>query len=299
MKILIAGSTGLIGSALVQMFEEKGYEVTRLVRAGSHTNMPNTISYHPDKGVDNLDAFEGFDAWINLAGENIATGYWTEKKKEKILSSRVNVTTILTEVAKKLKNPPKVILNASAIGYYGNRGDEALDESSKSGVGFLSDVCRRWEGALSVLDNTTIRVVILRIGVVLSTKGAALKKMLLPFKMGLGGVIGNGSQYMSWISIDDLTHAVHYLMTNETAKGAINIVSPNPVTNREFTKTLGKKLNRPTIFPMPAFFAKLVMGEMAEEILLSSTRVYPKKLEALGFKFKHTHLEKCLQDLLK
>lgn len=287
MKILITGASGLIGQALITYLQEKGHEVKTLSRTHS-------ILWNPAKGMLTPHDLEGFDAIVNLSGENIA-GRWTEVKKEKIIKSRLDATKTLVNAISTLKHPPKVLVNASAIGYYGNRGDEKLDEKSTIGKGFLAEVCREWEEAAS---NATTRVVYLRTGVVLSKKGGALAKMLTPFKLGLGGNIGDGNQWMSWIAIDDHIRAVEHLIENEI-KGPVNLVSPDAVTNREFTKTLGEVLHRPTMLPLPAFMVRVLFGEMGEETLLSSARVVPTVLEQSGFKFKYPQLKPALEHLLK
>jgi uncharacterized protein (TIGR01777 family) len=235
---------------------------------------------------------------VHLAGENIAGGRWTAAMKQKIRDSRVNGTRSLCEALARMESPPKVLVVASAIGFYGNRDDEIMDESSKAGEGFLSDVCREWEDATQAARDAGIRVVNLRIGVVLSPKGGALAKMLTPFKLGGGGIIGNGRQYWSWISIDDVAGAIHHALMTDSLSGPVNAVAPNAPMNREFTKTLGRVLRRPTILPMPAFAAKLALGEMANDLLLASTRVEPTKLIESGYKFRQPTLEKSLRHIL-
>lgn len=298
MKILISGSTGLIGSALTSCFKERGYEVVRLVRSEALMG-DNTILWDPEHRELKLEQFEGFDVVVNLAGENISSGRWSDKKKQKIRDSRVFGTHMLAELLARLQTPPKVFISASAIGYYGNRGDEIMTEESPAGKGFLSEVCQKWEEAANAAKNAGIRVVKLRIGVVLSTKGGALQKMLTPFKLGLGGIIGSGKQYMSWIAIDDVVGAVLYSINTDSLKGPVNAVSPQPETNYRFTKTLGKVLKRPTIFPLPAFVARFMLGEMADELLLSSTRVEPKSLIDSGYSFLYPELKHALKHLLE
>jgi uncharacterized protein (TIGR01777 family) len=241
---------------------------------------------------------EGLDGVVHLAGESIATGRWTAEKKARIRDSRVKGTRLLCESLARLDQPPRVLVSASAIGYYGDRGDEILHEDSASGSGFLAEVCHMWEAATEAASQRNIRVVNLRIGVVLSAMGGALATMLFPFRMGLGGIIGSGRQFMSWIALDDLLGSIAYALRTDTIRGPVNAVAPHPVTNREFTKTLGRVLARPTLLPMPAFAARLAFGEMADELLLSSARVEPARLSAAGYDFRYPTLEGGLRHLL-
>lgn len=297
MKVLISGSTGLVGSALVSFLATGGHQVTRLTRGHAPSNEP-AISWDPMSGAVDVSALEGHDAVIHLAGESIASGRWTAEKKSCIRDSRTSGTRILCEALANLDRPPKVLASASAIGYYGSRGAEKLTEDSTAGAGFLADVCRGWEQATEAAVRRGIRVVNLRIGVILSPAGGALAKMLLPFKMGVGGVIGDGQQFMSWIAIDDIVGAIHHALMNDSMHGPVNLVAPAPVTNYEFTKTLGRVLWRPTIFPMPAFAARLAFGEMADELLLSSQRVEPTRLTSSGYPFRFRNLEGALRHVL-
>jgi uncharacterized protein (TIGR01777 family) len=242
---------------------------------------------------------EGIDGVVHLAGANIAGQRWSDSYKQEIRESRVKGTRLIAETLAKLTNKPRVLVCASAIGYYGDRGGEELTEDSPPGTGFLPEVCTAWENACQAARDAGIRTVNTRIGVVLSKDGGALKSMLLPFKLGLGGVVGNGGQYFSWMAIDDIVNALQFVLTNESQTGPVNLVSPQTVTNREFTKTLGRVLGRPTFFPMPAFAARLAFGEMADELLLSSTRVVPRKLQSAGFAYSYSQLELTLQHLLK
>jgi uncharacterized protein len=294
MKILVTGASGLIGSALVPSLTAAGHTVTRLVRSKPR---PGEIRWDPLGGDIDKAGLEGQEAVIHLAGESIA-GRWTAKKKEEIRESRVKGTKLLAESLSRLANPPKVLLCASAIGYYGDRGQELLKEESPAGSGFLAKVCREWEAAADRAVRESIRVVRLRNGIVLSAAGGALKTMLLPFKFGVGGKIGSGMQYMSWIAIDDVLGIIHLAITNDTLRGPVNVVAPNPVTNLVFTKTLGRVIGRPTVLPMPAFAARLVLGEMAQELLLASTRVTPKRLLAADYHFKFPQLEPALRSIL-
>ena len=297
MNILISGSTGMIGTALIEALKKQNHRVTRLVRSPQQSSEP-TVQWNPASGTLNAKDVEGFDAVVHLAGESIAASRWTEAQKARIRDSRVQGTALLSETLAKLAKPPKALVCASAIGYYGNRGDEILREDSQIGTGFLAEVCQQWENAADPAKQKGIRVVHLRIGVVMSPKGGALAKMLLPFKMGAGGIVGNGKQYWSWVSLDDVIGAFLYALQNENLSGAVNAVAPRAVTNAEFTKTLGKVLSRPTIFPLPGFAARLVLGEMADDLLLSSARIEPTRLLASGYQFKHLDLEGALRELL-
>ncbi|MBI5417064.1 TIGR01777 family protein [Candidatus Poribacteria bacterium] len=296
MKILISGSSGLIGSALVEYLNANGHTVGRLLRNNLSKNSP---SWDTEKGIISPGDFIDFDVFINLAGENISNGRWTQAKKTMILNSRVNGTKIISDFLAKSEHKPRVFISGSATGFYGDRGDELMDENKNQGTGFLSNVCKQWEDATASAVEAGIRVVNIRTGMVLSSSGGALEKMILPFKMGLGGTIGNGKQYMSWISIDDLVEIIQFIISKDLINGPVNLVSPCSITNYEFTKILGDVLNRPTIFPLPAFIAQTIFGEMADELLLSSNRVIPKKLIDAGYKFKHSDLKNTLQYLLK
>lgn len=293
MKILITGSTGLIGNAAHKMFKDGGHDAHRMVR-GSARPDHNELHWNPDTGVLDPARLEGFDAVIHLAGENIAARRWSPEQKNRIRDSRVIGTMLLAKTLAKLDAPPKVLVSASAIGFYGNRGDEILTEESAAGTGYLPDTCKLWEAAAEPVKASGVRLVTLRTGIVMSSKGGALAKMLFPFKMGVGGKIGNGRQYMSWVALDDATGAILHAVMTESLSGPVNLTSPNPATNKEFTKTLGKVVKRPTIFPLPGFMVKLLFGEMGEELLLGSTRALPQKLEASGYRFKFPELEGAL-----
>ena len=296
MRVLITGSSGLIGSALIESLAANGHEVIRLLRKNFAEDSP---VWDPENGVIDMTDVRDIAAVVHLAGDRIAEGRWNDRKKDRIINSRVRGTKLLAEFFAASNHQPHTIVSASAIGVYGDRGEEYVDESSESGNGFLADVCKHWEGATAPAVNAGIRVVNVRLGVVLSTEGGALKKMLLPFKMGLGGVIGSGKQYMSWVSITDVVGMIEYIIANDSMRGPVNLVSPNAVSNREFTKTLGQVLHRPTIFPMPAFVARIAFGEMANEMLLVSTRAVPKKLVDGGYKFRHPELGEAFEHLLK
>jgi uncharacterized protein (TIGR01777 family) len=298
MKILISGSHGLVGTALIKSLElDGGHEIFSLVRRAP--NSRSEIEWSPDRYSIALARIEGFDAVVHLAGESIAEGRWTDERKKRIRESRVKGTRLLGDALANLTAPPKTMLSASAIGYYGNRGDELLTESSAPGDGFLSEVCVEWEKATALATEKGIRVVNPRLGIVLDQKGGALAKMLPPFRMGVGGRIGSGKQWMSWIALDDVVGALKFALTNEGMSGPVNFVAPNPVTNAEFTRTLGKALSRPTLFPIPAFGVRLLFGEMGEALLLSGQRVEPKRLGDVGYPIQYSALEAALRHVLE
>lgn len=297
MKILISGSHGLVGSALITSLERKEHEFYRLVRRPPRAESAE-IEWSPDRYSIAMARLEGFDAVVHLAGESIAGGRWTEAKKSRIRESRVQGTRLLSESFIQLSRPPKTFVSASAIGYYGDRGDEILTESSAPGKDFLAGVGVEWEKATEAAAQKGIRVVILRFGIILDSEGGALAKMLPPFRMGVGGKIGSGKQWMSWIALDDVIGVINLVLANDSLAGPINVVAPNPVRNAEFTKTLGKVLSRPTLFPVPAFGARLAFGEMADALLLSSQRVEPARLKEAGFKFQFPDLQDALRHVL-
>ncbi len=299
MKILVSGASGLVGSALTPFLMAKNHQIIKLVRTPTHLLSSQEISWDPNRGILDPRALEGLDAIIHLAGENIGSSRWTEEKKSRILDSRVIGTRLLCQALASLKHFPKVLVSASAIGYYGNQGDQIVTEQSPKGKGFLADVCEKWEAATQIALENGIRVVNLRIGMVLSSKGGGLKQMLTPFQWGLGGTIGSGQQYISWVTIDDLLDIMDYAIQNDTLKGPVNAVSPYSVTNLEFTKTLGRVLHRPTVMIMPNFIVRWAFGEMANEILLNSVRVEPKVLEKSDFKFSYPILDMALRHVLK
>jgi uncharacterized protein (TIGR01777 family) len=297
MKVLVAGSRGLIGSALVRFLVEGGHLVTRLVRGPARPG-GTEIPWGPTEGKLDPGMLEGHDAVVHLAGENLTAGRWTPERKARIFNSRVRGTRLLAETLAGLAPPPKVMVCASAIGYYGDRGEEVLTEESSLGRGFLAELCREWEAASVPAAEKGVRVVRLRTGIVLSPAGGALKKMLLPFRLGLGGRLGSGQQYMSWIALDDVLAVILRALTDDSLAGPVNAVAPNAVTNREFTRTLGRVLMRPTIFPVPAFALRTIFGEMADETLLASNRVQPAKLLTHGFAFNYPELEGALRHVL-
>lgn len=297
MKILVSGASGLVGGQLTARLAERGYELFRLTRK-SDGGLANTLTWDPEAGTLSSDDLEGLDGVIHLAGEPIAAGRWNRERKARIRDSRVDGTRLLCERLAACENPPATLIAASAIGFYGDRGDEELTEESPSGTGFLADVCRDWEAATEPARNAGIRVVNVRIGLVLSTKGGALSMMLRPFKMGMGGTLGGGKPWVSWIHIDDLTGAIEFVLTKDEFSGPVNGVAPNPATNHDFTKALGSVLGRPTVVPAPTRMLRLALGEMADELLLCSTRVLPARLEEAGFEFQHPTIDGALRDLL-
>lgn len=301
MHVLLTGSSGLIGSALAPALEADGHRVRRLRRGasvGAAADGADTASWNPADGAFAPGALGGIDAVVHLAGESIAGGRWTAARKARIRDSRVDGTRRLCAALAALDTPPRVLVAASAIGYYGDRGDALLDESAAPGTGFLPEVSRAWEAAAAPAREAGIRLVQLRIGIVLSRAGGALGQMLLPFRLGLGGVLGSGEQYMSWIALDDVVGVVQRALADESLRGPINTVAPQAVTNREFTRTLGRVLGRPTILPAPAFALRLVLGEMADALLLSSTRVDPAALRSAAFAFRHPRLDGALRHVL-
>ncbi len=291
MKILVTGSHGLVGTTLIPALAAEGHRVVRLTR--STAAGADEIAWNP--ATNRLDAavLEGVDAVVHLAGENIA-GRWTAAKKARIRESRVTGTRLLCEAFAKLNRPPRIWIMASAIGFYGNRGDEVLTENCAPGTDFLSEVVRDWEAAAQSARDRGTRVVQLRFGMILSARGGALAKMLTPFRLGLGGCVGSGRQWWSWISIEDVVGSIRFALANETLNGAVNVVSPHPVTNAEFTQILAHVLRRPALFPLPSVVARMVLGQMADGLLLASARVEPAKLLAADFQFKQPTLEVAL-----
>lgn len=297
MIVAVTGSTGLIGSALVRSLAAGGHRVVRLVRAGSPAGRSEpAVRWDPATGEVG-PGLAGVDAVVHLAGESVAAR-WTEARKRRLRESRVPATRRLCDTLARLPRPPRVLACASAIGYYGDRGDEVLREESPPGSGFLAGLCREWEAAAEPAARRGIRVVRLRIGLVLSPRGGALAAMLPPFRLGLGGPVGAGAQWMSWIAMDDAIGAVVHALATEALAGPVNLVGPAPVTNREFAATLGRVLRRPAILPFPAFAARALFGQMADELLLASARVVPARLQATGYTFRDPALEGTLRRLL-
>jgi uncharacterized protein (TIGR01777 family) len=296
MNVLISGATGLIGSVLIPALEAGGHRVTRLTRSPKGNE---DIGWDPSAGEMDTSRLEGIDAVVHLAGESIAEGRWTPAKKARILESRTRGTRLLAEKVAGFPEPPRAMVSASAVGYYGDRGNELLREESEPGSDFLAEVCRAWEAAADPAREAGIRVVHTRFGLVLSTKGGALARTLPIFKLGGGGRIGSGRQWWSWVAIDDVVGAILHALTNGSVEGSVNVGSPNPLTNAEYTKILGKVLNRPTIFPLPASAARLALGEVADALLLASQRMEPAKLKETGYEFRYPELEGALRHLLR
>jgi uncharacterized protein (TIGR01777 family) len=293
-RILVSGASGPIGKALLPALTAQGAAVSCLVRHSAVGK--DQITWDPSRSLA-PESVSGFDAIIHLAGETIV-GRWTEAKKRRIVDSRVQGTSHLAEAAAKASQPTGVLISASAVGYYGNRGDEVLREDSGSGEGFAAEICRQWEAATEPAVKAGIRTVLMRFGVVMSAQGGALPKMLPPFRMGLGGRLGDGRQWSPWVSVRDVVGAIQHALNHESLSGPVNTVAPNPVTNAEFTRILASVLKRPAIFPMPAFAVRLIFGEMGQELFLGSQRVEPAKLVASGYHFQHPDLMDALKDIL-
>jgi len=295
MNILVSGASGMIGRKICTFLSHQGHAIIPLKRG----HVSASAFWDIDKQRVHIDDNLHIDIIIHLAGESIAGGRWTREKKARIKESRVVGTQLLSSYFAKTAYRPRLFICGSAVGFYGDQGNLTLTESNSGGDGFLADVCQQWEAATETAAQAGIRVVNLRFGMVLSDTGGALQKMVLPFSMGLGGVIGSGQQYISWISINDVVRAVDHIIAKKNLTGPVNCVSPSPVTNAEFTRTLGRILKRPTVFPLPAFAAKLLFGEMAQELFLSSTRVVPAKLQKSDFCFKEPTLQEALHRLLR
>ena len=295
MNVLISGAKGLIGSALITELEAEGHTINRLTRT---PRTEGDIRWDPEAGEIEGD-LAGFDVVVHLAGESIAEGRWTTEKKRRILESRKKGTRLLAEKVARLPEPPSVMVSASAIGYYGDRGNELLTEESEPGAMFLSEVCQEWEAAAEPAQEAGVRVVHPRFGIVLTTEGGALGSTLPIFKLGGGGKIGTGRQYWSWVSLDDVVGAIVHAINTDAVGGPVNIVAPDPRTNAEYTKVLGRVLGRPTFFAVPAPAARVAIGGMADDLLLASARVEPAKLEETGYEHRHPELEGALRHLLE
>jgi uncharacterized protein len=297
MKVILGGAGGLIGSSLARALRADGHRVVRLVR-GRPARDATEIAWDPDAARIDATALEGADAAVNLAGTSIARWPFTGGHRRRVLESRTRSAALLARAIASTSNGPRVLVSASAVGYYGNRGDEPLDERSGGGTGFLAEVCRAWESANDPASQAGARVVLTRFGVVMSGQGGALAAMRIPFQLGLGGRLGSGEQYLSWVSITDVVRAIRYAIEREELRGPVNVTSPAPVTNAEFTRTLGRVLHRPTILPVPAGVLRLLLGKLADETLLTSQRVAPARLLESGFTFREPELEGALKSAL-
>jgi uncharacterized protein len=297
MKILITGASGLIGTGATNALRADGHTVGRFVRPGGPFT-PGDVRWDPAASTIDSDAMEGAEAIIHLAGASIGEGRWTQKRKEILRGSRLHSTRILVDAIAKLQRKPRVLLAASAIGYYGSRGDEVLTESSSNGSDFLAQLARDWETESLRAQSLGVQTVLLRFGMILSARGGALPRMLAPFKLGVGGRLGNGKQWMSWIAIEDVIGVIRAALGDDELSGPVNVVAPNPVQNVEFTRALASVLHRPAIFPAPAFMLLLALGEMADGLLLASQRVRPAKLLASGFNFRYPDLPSALRAIL-
>jgi uncharacterized protein len=296
MRILISGASGLVGAALTKAFRAEGSTVAHLVRPGGAAR-DDAIRWDPATGSVDASAMEGADVVVNLNGASIAGGRWTQARKAILRSSRVDATRTLVDALVRLRQKPRVLVSASAVGYYGDRGDEILTESSGAGTGFLAEMARDWEAEAIRAESSGIRPVLVRFGVILSAKGGALPRMLTPFKLGVGGRLGSGKQWMPWIALEDATRAIRFVIANADMSGPVNIVAPSPVENAAFTRTLAHALHRPAIFPAPAFALRLALGEMAD-MLLASQRAHPEKLLAAGYAFRFDTLDTALKAIL-
>ncbi len=299
MKVLISGASGLVGKALTRSLQGDGHTVARLVRPGGGASSPGDILWDPMAATVDAPAMEGADAVVHLSGANIAGGRWTPERKAVLRSSRIATTRVLVDTLSGLKRKPRVFLCASATGYYGSRGDEVLTESSEGGTDFLALLARDWEAEARRAELAGIRTVRLRFGVILSSDGGALPRMLAPFKYGVGGRLGSGNQWMSWIALEDVTEIMFSAIASSQFSGPLNLVSPSPVRNSEFTRIAAATLHRPAIFSAPAFALRIALGEMADPLLLASQRAIPERLTAIGHKFQFANLDAALQSILK
>jgi uncharacterized protein len=297
MKVLISGGSGLVGSALTNTLRADGHVVSHFIRPGGKA-APGDVLWNPSRATVDVPALEGHDAIVHLSGASIADGRWTDKRKAILRSSRVDSTRVLVDSLTHLKQPPRVFVCASAIGYYGDRGDELLTESSGYGNDFLAILCRAWEAEATRASANGIRTVTTRFGVILATQGGALPQMLTPFKLGVGGRLGSGKQWISWVALEDVVKVLRTAIDNENVNGPVNVVAPQPVQNSEFTRVLAGVLHRPAVFPAPAFALRLALGQMADALLLSSQRVQPEKLAKISYKFRYETLRPALQAIL-
>ncbi len=291
-RVLVAGSSGFVGSRLVPELESRGFHVVPLVRTDQAPS--GRISWSPASGRLNPSALDGAYAVVNLAGAGIAEHRWTDSYKQMLRESRLDSTRTLVQAMERCESPPSVLVNASAIGFYGDRGDEVLDETSPRGTGFLADLSAEWEETALAAQSLGVRIVLLRFGVILGPGGGALQRMLLPFRLGLGGRLGSGRQWWSWVSLDDAVGAAVFALETNALEGPVNVTAPDPIRNRDFTRVLARRLRRPALFPAPALALRALLGPMAAELLLSSTRVLPKALEGAGYEFREPDLDHTL-----
>jgi|SRR5579862_7068399 len=298
MKVLISGASGLVGQALSRSLQEDGHTVARLLRPGGARSSPGDVSWDPMAATVDVSAMEGADAVVHLSGANMAGGRWTAARKAVLRSSRISSTRVLVDTLAGLRQKPRVFVCASAIGYYGNRGDEVLTESSEWGTGFVALLVRDWEAEARRAELAGIRTVLLRFGVILSSQGGALPRMLTPFKYGAGGRLGSGSQWMSWITLQDAVEIARWAIASDQVSGPLNVVAPNPVRNSQFTRAVAATLHRPAVLSAPAFALRVVLGEMAD-LLLASQRVIPERLTAIGYKFRFANLDDALPSILE
>jgi uncharacterized protein len=297
MKILISGASGLVGTALTGVFRREGHTVGHLVRPGGPAR-PGDIRWDPSSATVDVATLEASDALVHLSGANISGGRWTPARKQILRSSRVDTTRVLVDSLSRLSRKPRVFVSASAVGYYGSRGDEVLTESMRPGTDFLSALARDWETEASRAQASGVRTVMLRLGVILSAKGGALTRMMTPFKFGVGGPLGDGQQWMSWIALEDVIGIVRFAIANAQLSGPVNVVAPNPVRNRDFSRVLAKVLHRPAIFSAPRFVLRLALGEMANALLLVSQRAHPAKLLEMGYQFRFDDLGAALREIV-
>jgi uncharacterized protein len=297
MKILISGASGMVGRSLTRAMQNEGHAVGRLVRPGA-TLLAGDVRWEPKSATVDVEAMEGTDAVVHLAGASIGESRWTPRQKALIRSSRADSTRLLVDAISHMRRKPSVLLCASAIGYYGNRGDDVLTESSGSGMDFLALLARDWEAEAARAAHAGLRTVMLRFGMILSADGGALPRMITPFKLGLGGHFGSGRQWISWIALDDVVGIIRLAINNEDLTGPVNVVSPAPVQNEEFARILAATLHRPALIPVPALALRLALGEMAEPLLLHSQRVRPERLTQIGYRFRFDDLTEALQAIL-
>jgi uncharacterized protein len=302
-RVLVSGSTGFVGTSLVQALKRDGHAVARLMRPessrpGADGQQAQIVRWDPVSGQFDAPGAEGADALVHLAGASIAGGRWNAARKSLLRTSRVDATRHLIGALSRLQQPPRVIVAASAIGYYGDRGDETLAESSPPGNDFLSTLCREWEAESARGAEFGARVVMLRIGIILATHGGALPRMLLPFKLGVGGRLGSGRQWMSWLTLNEAVGILKFALASSALSGPVNTVTPYPVQNKDFTRILARALHRPALFPAPAFALRVALGEMADALLLASQRVVPAKLQQTGYRFAHPDLATALEEVL-